>query len=277
MVVTHIDRLSRGADLWAAGDRGPAPGRGGVPVPGGGLLHGNVHRQAPALDGARLQRVVAELDQGALGRRPSQGPDRGPVPWPTSEPDRAAAGVRPDGAIEGSEPAGTGQAPKQSVPSTTQRSTPWPTTTPTHSSAPVPRPAAIRHGSWPTGPSTTGQHERAFSTPACPDSRPKSERWPLSSPACRQDGTKPITRPKRKIPDPKSSSWRRRPRRPSEPLKRPTQPSGAHSPHTCPSGSGLTDGPYTGMPAPAGPGQNRGCRTPPGPAGPVDRRWQSEG
>ena len=83
--------------------------------------------------------------------------------------------------------------------------------------------------------------------------------------------------PQGKIPDPKSSSWRRRPRWPSEPLKRPTQPSGAHSPHTCPSGSGSTDGPYTGMPAPAGPGQNRGCRTPPGPAGPVDRRWQSEG
>ena len=62
----------------------------------------------------------------------------------------------------------------------------------------------------------------AASTPACPDSRPKSERWPLSSPACRQEGTKPITRPKRKIPDPKSSSWRRRPRWPSEPLKRPT-------------------------------------------------------
>ena len=67
-------------------------------------------------------------------------------------------------------------------------------------SAPVPRPAAIRHGSWPTGPSTTGQHERAFSTPACPDSRPKAERWPLSSPACRQEGTKPIMPPQAQNP-----------------------------------------------------------------------------
>ena len=35
LVVTHIDRLSRGADPRAAGDRGPAPGGSGVPVPVG--------------------------------------------------------------------------------------------------------------------------------------------------------------------------------------------------------------------------------------------------
>ena len=53
LVVTHIDRLSRG------------------------LTHG--HRQAPAHDGARLQRVVAELDQGALGRGAGEGAGRGAV------------------------------------------------------------------------------------------------------------------------------------------------------------------------------------------------------
>ena len=37
LVVTHIDRLSRGTDLRAAGDRGPAPRGSGIPVPGGGL------------------------------------------------------------------------------------------------------------------------------------------------------------------------------------------------------------------------------------------------
>ena len=37
LVVTHIDRLSRGTDPRAAGDRGPAPGRGGVPVPVRGI------------------------------------------------------------------------------------------------------------------------------------------------------------------------------------------------------------------------------------------------
>ena len=32
------------------------------------------HRQAPARDGVRLQRVVAEFDQGALGRGPKAVP-----------------------------------------------------------------------------------------------------------------------------------------------------------------------------------------------------------
>ena len=111
LVVTHIDRLSRGADPRAAGDRGPAPGGSGVPVSVGRFQHGHGHRQAPAHDGARLQRVVAELDQGALGRRPGEGAGRGAVPWAAAEPDRAATGVHPGRAVEGSEPAGTGQAP----------------------------------------------------------------------------------------------------------------------------------------------------------------------
>ena len=68
LVVTHIDRLSRGLiyglqvieDLHHAG------------VEFRSLmedLHFDGHRQAPAPDGARLQRVVAELDQGAVHRR----------------------------------------------------------------------------------------------------------------------------------------------------------------------------------------------------------------
>ena len=60
----------QGSDLRAAGNRRPAPCGSGIPVPGGGLRHGHGHRQAPACDGARLQRVVAELDQGAFGRGP---------------------------------------------------------------------------------------------------------------------------------------------------------------------------------------------------------------
>ena len=51
-------------------------------------------RQAPAHDGARLQRVVAELDQGALGRGAGEGAGRGAFPGPAAEPDRAATGVQ---------------------------------------------------------------------------------------------------------------------------------------------------------------------------------------
>ena len=45
----------QGADLRAAGGRGPAPRGSGVPVPVGGLRHYHRQRQAPAPDGARLQ------------------------------------------------------------------------------------------------------------------------------------------------------------------------------------------------------------------------------
>ena len=82
LVVTHIDRLSRGLTY-------------GLQVIEG-LHHAGVefrslaedfdtataNREAPAPDGARLQRVVAEFHQGALGRGPGQGADRGPFPWP---------------------------------------------------------------------------------------------------------------------------------------------------------------------------------------------------
>ena len=43
-----------------------------------------LHRQAPALDGARLQRVVAELDQGALG--PGQAKARTEGRFPGRQP-----------------------------------------------------------------------------------------------------------------------------------------------------------------------------------------------
>ena len=42
--------------------------------------HFDFYRQAPARDGARLQRVVAELDQGSLGRRPGEGAGLGAFP-----------------------------------------------------------------------------------------------------------------------------------------------------------------------------------------------------
>ena len=111
LVVTHIDRLSRGLANGLQVTEGLHHEGVGVPVPGGGLRHCHRQRQAAAPDGARLQRVVAELDQGALGRGPGKGADRGAFPRPEAEPERAATGVHPGGAVERSEPAGTGQAP----------------------------------------------------------------------------------------------------------------------------------------------------------------------
>ena len=55
--------------------------------------------------------MVAELDQGALGRGAGEGAGRGAVPWAAAEPERAATGVHPGRAVEGSEPAGPSQAP----------------------------------------------------------------------------------------------------------------------------------------------------------------------
>ena len=109
-MVTYIDRLSRGLtyglqvieDLHHAGVEFRSLSE--------DFDTANGQRQAPARDGACLQRVVAELDQRALGRRPSEGAGRGPFPWQATAPDRAAAGVHQGGTVEGSEPAGTGQA-----------------------------------------------------------------------------------------------------------------------------------------------------------------------
>ena len=99
LVVTHIDRLSRGLTYGLQVIEGLHHAGSGVPVPVGGLRHGHRQREAPAADGAGLQRVVAELHQGALGRGPGQGADRGPFPRPAAGADRAATGVRQGGAV----------------------------------------------------------------------------------------------------------------------------------------------------------------------------------
>ena len=111
LVVTHIDRLSRGLTHGLQVIEGLH--RAGVEFRSlsEDFDTATAHRQTPAHDGARLQRVVAELDQGALGRGAGEGAGRGAGPWPAAEPDRAATGVHPGRAVEGSEPAGTGQAP----------------------------------------------------------------------------------------------------------------------------------------------------------------------
>ena len=111
LVVTHIDRLSRGLTY-------------GLQVIGG-LHHSGVEIRSLAEDfdtststgKLQLSMVLAfsewwrQLDQGPLGRWPGEGADRGPFPRPASGRDRAATGVHPAGAVEGSESAGTGQTP----------------------------------------------------------------------------------------------------------------------------------------------------------------------
>ena len=107
LVVTHIDRLSRGLTFGLQAIEG--------------LHHAGVEFRSLAEDfdtataNGKLQlqmvRVVAKLHQRALGRGPRQGADRGPAPRQAAQPDRAATGLHPAGAVKGSEPAGAGQAP----------------------------------------------------------------------------------------------------------------------------------------------------------------------
>ena len=89
LVVTHIDRLSRGLTYGLQVIEGLH--RAGVEFRSLSedfdTSTANGKRQTPASDGADLQRVVAALDQGAFGRRPGEGVGRGPFPWPTAEPD----------------------------------------------------------------------------------------------------------------------------------------------------------------------------------------------
>ena len=80
LVVTHIDRLSRGLTYGLQVIEGLHHAGVEFPVPVGGLRHLDGHRQAPTRAGARLQRVVAQLDQGPLGRRPGEGAGRGAFP-----------------------------------------------------------------------------------------------------------------------------------------------------------------------------------------------------
>ena len=73
LVVTHIDRLSRGLTHGLQVIEGLH--RAGVEFRSLSeeFRHFNGKWQAPAHDGACLQRVVAELDQGALRRGPGEG------------------------------------------------------------------------------------------------------------------------------------------------------------------------------------------------------------
>ena len=82
LVVTHIDRLSRGLTYGLQVIEGLHHAGVEFRSLAEDFDTADVHRQAPALDGARLQRVVAQLDQGPLGRRPGEGAGRGAFPWP---------------------------------------------------------------------------------------------------------------------------------------------------------------------------------------------------
>ena len=111
LVVTHIDRLSRGLTY-------------GLQVIEG-LHHAGVEFRslsedfdtATASGKLQLQMVLAfsEWWRNSIRERSvagqGQGADRGPLPWTAAGPDRATAGVHPGGTLQGSEPAGTGQAP----------------------------------------------------------------------------------------------------------------------------------------------------------------------
>ena len=99
LVVTHIDRLSRGLTHGLQVIEGVHHAGVEFRSLSEDFDTSTANGQAPAPDGARLQRVVAELDQGALGRWPSQGADRGPFPRPAAAPDRAATRVHQGGAV----------------------------------------------------------------------------------------------------------------------------------------------------------------------------------
>ena len=115
LVVTHIDRLSRGLTyglqviegLHRAGvefrslaedfDTSTATGK---------LQLAMVLAFSEWWRNSIRDRSVAGQAKARARRR------RGPrtFPWPAAQPERAAAGVHPGGAVEGSQPAGTGQA-----------------------------------------------------------------------------------------------------------------------------------------------------------------------
>ena len=108
LVVTHIDRLSRGLTY-------------GLQVIEDLHLRGVEFRSlsedfdtSTATGKLQLAMVLAFSEwwrnSVRLGRRPGEGAGRGAFPRPEAEPDRAAKGLHPGGAVEGSEPAGTGQA-----------------------------------------------------------------------------------------------------------------------------------------------------------------------
>ena len=108
LVVTHIDRLSRGLTY-------------GLQVIEDLHLRGVEFRSlsedfdtSTATGKLQLAMVLAFSEwwrnSVRLGLRPGEGAGRGAFPRPEAEPDRVAKGLHPGGAVEGSEPAGTGQA-----------------------------------------------------------------------------------------------------------------------------------------------------------------------
>ena len=111
LVVTHIDRLSRGLTH-------------GLQVIEGLHRAGVEFRSlsedfdtATATGKFQLTMVLAFSEwwrnsiKGALGGGTGEGAGRGAFPRAAAEPERAATGVHPGGAVEGGEPAGAGQAP----------------------------------------------------------------------------------------------------------------------------------------------------------------------
>ena len=139
-MVTHIDRLSRGLTY-------------GLQVIEG-LHHAGVEFRSLSEDfdtstatgKLQLAMVLAFSEwwrnsiRDRSGRRPGEGADRGAFPWPAAQPDRAATGVHPGGAVEGSEPAGTGQVPGGQ-----------PLDHPTGGRVEVGWNLQPRHGAWPVG------------------------------------------------------------------------------------------------------------------------------
>ena len=110
LVVTHIDRLSRGLTHGLQAIEGLH--RAGVEF----RSMSEDFDTATATGKLQLTMVLAfsEWWRNSIRERSvagaGEGAGRGAFPWAASEPERAATGVHPGRAVEGSEPAGPGQA-----------------------------------------------------------------------------------------------------------------------------------------------------------------------
>ena len=107
LMVSHIDRLSRGLIYGLQVIEGLH--RAGVEFRS--LAEDfDTARRPPASSSSQMVLAFSEWwrnsIRGPLGRGPGEGAGRGAFPWPEAEPDRAAAGVHPGGALEGGDPAG---------------------------------------------------------------------------------------------------------------------------------------------------------------------------
>ena len=111
LVVTHIDRLSRGLTYGLQVIEGLH--RAGVEF----RTLAEDFDTSTATGKLQLAMVLAfsEWWRNSIRERSVAGQAKaraaGRFPWPAAQSDRAAAGVHPGRAVEGSEPAGTGQAP----------------------------------------------------------------------------------------------------------------------------------------------------------------------